>query len=298
MKEKVLIIGASGLIGQELTHTLTEAGFKVIPSIEGGKFELFPRKKIKLDLRDKEEVHNVINSERPEIIVNVNGLVGFQDCARRPKIARLLNVRGVGYVIDSSLIYKPLLVKFSTDAVFSGDEGLYSEEGEREPKSVYGKTFLKGDLAIENSTLPYLILRPSVVYGRYRFKQMRNRFIDNVISSLVKGRKFEAMTNTYNSPTFLVDLCDALIFLLKRKARGTFHVAGPERLSKYEFSLKIAMELGLKRKLLVPIKSTSKLDLASYPVDTSLDITKLRKSGYSTIGIAEGLKRYKEGNRK
>ena len=181
--------------------------------------------------------------------------------------AKILNSQGVGYLIQAASSYNPLFIQFSTDAVFAGDKGSYAETDITDPRTVYGQTKLAGDEIVSSSSVPFLIIRPSVVYGVYKYEQRDIRFIDAVLESLNKGKNFNAMVHTFNSPTFLDDLCEGTIFLINRGVNGTFHLAGNERLSKYDFALKIAHQFGLNPKKIKPIESKSSPSLSLYPKD-------------------------------
>lgn len=291
MKEKILVVGATGLIGQSLVYKLNSEGYGVVAATKKGQNSL-PIQKVKLDLTSQENIHEVIDHEKPDIIINASGLIGFEKCEADPGEAIRLNIKGVKYLVQSASSCSPLFVQLSTDAVFGGDKGSYSENDMANPTTVYGQTKLAGENVVRSSYLTSLIIRSSAVYGKYKYEQKGIRFIDSVLENLRQTKQFHAMIDTFNSPTFLDDLCEGLIFLLRAGVTGTFHLAGPERLSKYDLALKIAHQFGLNSKNIIPVKSKSLPHLSIYPKDTSLDISKITKTGYSPCGVVEGLKRY------
>lgn len=291
MREKILVVGAFGLIGQSLVNILDANDYKVVAAIKNDQNNL-PTQKVKLNLNSPDEVNKVLSLEKPDIIINVAGLIGFRKCRANPEEAKKLNTQGVKYLVQSAASYNPLFIQFSTDAVFAGDKGLYAETDTPNPKSVYGRTKLAGDEIVNSSSLSSLIIRSSVVYGNYKYKQNDVRFIDSVLESLTEERDFDAMVDTFNSPTFLDDLCEGVIYLINRGVNGIFHIAGDERLSKYDFALKIAHQFGLDPRKIIPVESKSLPNLSIYPRDTSLDISKIKQAGYTPCDVREGLRRY------
>ena len=291
MRAKILVVGASGLVGQSLVNILDANDYKVVAAVKNDQNNLSIQK-VKLDISSPDEVEAVIGSEKPDIIINVAGLIGFGKCESNPEEAAKLNTKGVRYLIQSASSYNPLFVQFSTDAVFSGDKGFYSETDCTEPRTVYGRTKLEGDEIVGSSSVPSLIVRPSVVYGKYMFERKDVRFIDSVLEALTKGEDFNVMTDTFNSPTFLDDLCEGVIFLLNQGVNGTFHLAGGERLSKYDLALKIANQFRLDPRRIITVESKSMPNLSIYPRDNSLDISKIKYVGYVPCDVDEGLTRY------
>ena len=291
MREKILVVGAAGLVGQSLVYILDANDYNVVGAINNPLVNL-PTRKVKLDISSPDEVDGVISSEKPDVIINVAGLIGFGKCEANPEEATKLNSEGVRYLIQSASSYNPLFVQFSTDAVFAGDTGFYSETNCTEPRTVYGRTKLQGDEIVNSSSLPFLIVRTSAVYGQYRYEKKEVRFIDSVLGTLSKGEDFNAMADTFNSPTFLDDLCEGVAFLLNEGVDGTFHLAGCERLSKYDFALKIANQFKLDPRMIIPVESKSLLNFSIYPGDISLNNSKIKQAGYIPCSIDGGLTRY------
>lgn len=290
MKKKVLILGSFGFIGQSLVDFFDSKNFEVIAGIRDDWGRL-PVKKVKLDITSLDRMSEVLSEERPDILINTSGLTGFSKCDSNPKDAKEKNTEGVKILIKAASFYKPLFVQLSTDAVFSGDEGLYAEDDVTHPNSVYGKTKLEAEKVLKNSSLPFLIIRTSAVYGNYKYLEREKRFIDNVLSSLIKRERFEVMVDVFNSPTFLGDFCEGLFFLIDQEESGVFHLCGNDRSSKYDLALKIAKEFGLSSEKIEPVKSDSSPFFSLYPKDTSLSSGKIKSKGYMPCGVDEGLKR-------
>jgi len=296
MKEKILIIGASGLIGQELTHQLFKRDYNVIIGINTRTiFPRVPKVEFKIDLLSYENVKEVITSESPDIIINLAAISSRERCEKEKDIAYKLNVRGVKYLTDSAscLENKPLFMQLSTDHVFNGFDGRngnYSEEDIKDPVGYYGKTKSESEKIVNQSGLESIIIRTSLTFGDYKYTH-GSRFdrLNHMITSRLKqGETFEVDINSIISPTYLEYLCEGIIFLLENKNRGIFHIAGRDALSKYEFAKEIAKLFGMEYADRITLKEKQGIIK-----NTSLNIQKITDSGFYQLGIKEALSRYK-----
>lgn len=144
--QKILILGAAGFVGQQLTSSFAEKeDYRVLAAIRERDVNFFPPEietQI-LDLKSLGQIRETLRQESPEVIINSAGLVGFKDCQADPELAVAVNSRAVQDLVDAALGLpnRPVLVQISTDAVFAGRRGGNYKEGDsRRPASVYGKT--------------------------------------------------------------------------------------------------------------------------------------------------------------
>jgi len=242
MIKRILITGANGYVGSNLTTYLS-------PKYQIYSTDLTPSKKAQFfpaDIAKYNEIYSVIEKSSPEIIIHTAGLSSLGECEKNPKKAYAVNVLGTRNIINAvkKLNPKSKLVFMSSDYVFSGDRGNYKEDDERIPKTVYGKTKVESENDIVGNLENYLIVRSANIYGR------GGNFFNFLIGSLESGISNDYFSNLFYTPTPIDYLLKALEFLIARDFKGIIHIAGREKVSRYEFALKAALALGKDRSLI------------------------------------------------
>ena len=181
------------------------------------------------------------------------------------------------------------LVYVSTDFVFDGKKGMYTEKDECNPLNWYGKTKLEGEKRVA-ALDDYVIARTSVLYGWHK----RLNFVTWVIHQLQYNHPIRIVTDQYTCPT-LADNLAACLLELSAKGQGLYHVAGSERINRYAFALKIAHTFKLDVNLITPICSEELNQKAHRPKDSSMSIKKvIPVIDTVLLNIDEGLKRMHE----
>jgi dTDP-4-dehydrorhamnose reductase len=280
---KTLIVGV-GFFGQKLFSVLEANNVEVEGSIEKPTpgFRL-------LDIIDKQSVENVFLDVSPKIVVLTAALSNVDYCELHKDEAFKLNVEGTRNIVAACEKISAKLVFISTDYVFDGKKGNYSETDNPSPIQYYGATKLLGEeevLKLKDS----LILRVSSLYG-YNSKLDRPCFPLFVINQLKQGKEVNAATQI-TCPTLIDDVAVALLQLLQMNASGIFHVVGADALSRFDVAQMIADDFELDRGL---IKKANDLHLAAArPLDSSLSIKKLNSVGIEMSDFAHGLEKMKK----
>lgn len=260
---KTLVFGASGFVGFYLKNY-----FKAIGTSSSDK-EGYR----KVNFLNKNEISHIIESEKPELIINSAGLTNVDECERNPELAFKLNGETVSAIIDGAKKVNAKLIQISTDYVFDGKTGNYKEKDKTNPINIYGKSKLAG----EESTLSYensIILRIEMPYG-INLAKNKTVFFESMINNLREGKEVNAAVDQIISPTYVGDIGKAIDILIKNNERGIFHLASREHLSRYEFVEKIAEIFGFNKSL---IRKTSLDDFkfaAQRPKNTFLNIEKI-----------------------
>jgi len=242
-RKKILITGANGYVGSNLQTHLDDLKYVVYST------DLTSSKKAQFwasDISDYAGVFAVIKRSEPDVIIHTAGLSSLGECEKNPKKAYAVNVLGTRNIINAvkKLNPKSKLVFMSSDYVFSGDRGNYKEDDERIPKTVYGKTKVESENDIVGNLENYLIVRSANIYGR------GGNFFNFLIGSLESGISNDYFSNLFYTPTPIDYLLKALEFLIARDFKGIIHIAGREKVSRYEFALKAALALGKDRSLI------------------------------------------------
>jgi len=173
----------------------------------------------------------------------------------------------------ASRVVRSYLVHVSTDYVFDGEKGMYSESDVPYPLSFYGLTKLVAEQLVVNRDLLYCVVRPSATYG---WGPGKRNFATFVVDKLSKDEIVKAVVDQFVSPTLNSLLADALIEIAELKPLGILHVAG-ERFSRYEFALKIAEKFDLPKENIVKASIKDLSWRARRPRDSSLDISKAKR---------------------
>ncbi|BDB98142.1 SDR family oxidoreductase [Saccharolobus caldissimus] len=256
---RVMIIGASGQLGYELSKVLqTHDPIKTYVSqeIAGG---------IKLDLTDYHSVEDFIIKKKPDVVINAAAFTDVDGCEVNKEKAFKINAEAVKHLVRASRVIEAYLVHVSTDYVFDGIKGLYREDDIPNPINYYGLTKLLGEayvLSYDDS----LIVRTS---GVFRDKG----FPIYAYKTLKEGKEVLAFKGYY-SPISAKKLAEAINELITYRKSGIIHVAG-ERISRYELALKIKELYNLSGKVIEV--DNIKGWIARRPFDSSLDISKAKK---------------------
>jgi len=162
-----------------------------------------------------------------------------------------INVGGAENIALYSWTVDAHLIHFSTDYIFDGKNGPYTEEDKPNPIGYYGRTKLASENSIRISGTRFSIIRTNILYGQIKYG--RPDFVKWVINSLQKGEKIFIVTDQIGNPTYIDDLVNAVNKIIKLKKEGIFNIGGCEMISRYSFTLRIAKYFGLDEKLIVPI---------------------------------------------
>ncbi len=274
IKTRILIVGSNGMLGQRLTRYF---------SLRLDKFELLcasieKNSNIKsvqyktLDITDKNSVKKIILDFFPDFVINAAAYTNVDKAETERELAWKLNVKGVENLAFYSWTIDAHLIHISTDYIFDGKKGPYSETDRPCPISYYGRTKLAAENSIRANGVRYTILRTNVLYGPT--KEGKPDFVKWVINSLKENKVINIVTDQYNNPTFTDDLVDSIAKIIEFRKEGIYNIGGKEILSRYEFTQKIADYFQLNKKLIRPILTKDLNQPAQRPLKSGLIILK------------------------
>ena len=283
---KILVIGGSGLLGNKLYQLLEESNYDVYSTFY--KNPNYAKNCFQLDITSKDQVNHVLNKVSPDVVVQTAAYTNVDDCERNRDRAYDINVMGTKNIAIAANKLSAKLVYISTDYVFDGKKGLYIEDDPLNPINYYGLTKLEGEEIVKKICSNFIIARTSVIYGSNKIN-----FVTWIIDQLKKGKQIDIVTDQYVSPTLNIDLAEQLLGLIEKDARGVYHTAGGERISRYDFSMAIADVFDLDKDLINPAKMEDFNWPAKRPVDSSLDLSKISEIKKPCI-VKEGVKMLQE----
>lgn len=266
--KKVLVTGGSGLLGSKVVK-LAKTNYQIIPI--HFRDSLFPDS-VRLDITNKHDVSQIVRKLKPDIVIHTAAETNVDKCENERDWVWKANAEGTSNLAEVSGRIDAKMIYISTDYVFDGERGLYTEEDEPNPVNYYGLTKLKGEGFLAQYSTDYVIARTSVVYG---WNPRRLNFATWIIESLRKGRSIQVVDDHFNSPTLADNLAEALLETVEKDLSGLYHMAGSQRISRYEFSVKVAKAFDLDSDLIKPVKMNElKTWIAKRPKDSSLNIEK------------------------
>jgi len=273
---KVLVTGASGLLGKELIHELLTRGHEVIAVSNTREVPARHEKlrKHRINITNSVRIEDLILKERPQTIVHAAAYTNVDGCEKDKARAWAVNVEGTRSIVRAARVVKAHLIYVSTDYVFDGEKGMYSEDDIPNPINYYGLTKLIAETLVRASDLLHTIVRPSAIYGVGGGKKS---FAEYVAEKLSTGQEVKALEDQVVSPTLNTLLAKAIAEIVELKPMGTLHIAG-ERMSRYEFALRIAKALELPKELIIKAKMEDMTAwIARRPRDSSLNTSKAQK---------------------
>ena len=184
------------------------------------------------------------------------------------------------------------MVFISSDLVFDGTKGKYSEEDEVNPLNVYGKQKVMAEKIINDNLENWLILRASHIYA---WSPGSDNFVTWVIENLKGGLEVQISYDQFVTPIHVENFVDIVIKLLEKDKRGIYHVGEGECLSKYEFVKRIKETFRFDKAIIKPISSEALNQDTIRPKNNCLDLSKIKNElDFSKYNIKNGLEIMKE----
>jgi dTDP-4-dehydrorhamnose reductase len=293
MALKILVTGSNGLLGQKLVHKLAQDPEVDLIAISRGvnrckvkeNYQYFP-----VDITDKPALKQLIEWLQPSVIINTAALTNVDACETERDACWKVNVTAVETLAKLSRKHNVHLIHLSTDFVFDGKNGPYKEDDKPNPLSYYGHSKWESEKVIEQiNPENWSILRTIIVYGVID-DASRSNLILWAKNALTKGDPIKVVDDQFRAPTLAEDLADACIQTAKRKAKGYFHISGPETFSVLEIVKQVADFYQLDKSKITPVKSSTLGQPAARPPRTGFDISKARNIlGYNPKTLLQGI---------
>jgi len=268
---KLLIIGASGLLGSKLSKIAQNENFDI--------YSVYNKTKppfgapIQLNIINKKALDLLFQKVKPEVVIHTAALTNVDKCEKEKKIALKINAEATKNIAVECKKQKSFLIYVSTDYVFNGNKGLYTENDVPDPINYYGYTKLKGEEHIQNNLSNYCIARTSVIYGAAQATGKIN-FALWLLNKLKKNEKVTIVKDQWNSPTLNKNLAEMILEIIKKGYRGIYHLSGATRIDRYSFCKILAQNFNLDTTLIEPIYSKDFVWKAKRPKDSSLNTQK------------------------
>lgn len=246
---RILVTGASGLLGLNVALEAVAEGHTVFGVVNAHPLRGDGFTVLVSDLLAPGEVERVFEAARPDWIIHCAALANLDACERDPDLARGLNAALPGRIAAAAKERGACLVHISTDAVFDGQKGNYTETDDPNPLSIYAHTKLAGEYTVEAVYPAAIIARVNLFGWSLSGKRSLAEFFFN---NLQAGKPMMGFTDVYFSPLLANDLGKVLLTMMAEDLHGLYHVGSKESLSKYDFGVKIAEKFGFDPALIRP----------------------------------------------
>ncbi len=294
--KKILITGANGLLGQKIIHLFENSAYQkeweLITTARGSnRFAKNKSRYFSLDIADQAAVENLILETKPDVIIHTAAMTQVDDCEKEKETCTLMNVKAVAHFINACEKYSKNthFIHLSTDFIFDGTAGPYTEEDKPNPLSFYGESKLDAEKIVQASNLTWSIVRTILIYGIAE-NMSRSNIILWTKKSLEEGKTIQVVDDQWRTPTLAEDLAVGCMLVAEKRAKGIFNISGEELLTPFEMSMRTADYFGLDKSLIIKTDGSQFTQLAQRPPRTGFIIEKAKKElSYQPHSFEEGI---------
>jgi dTDP-4-dehydrorhamnose reductase len=277
---RVMIIGATGLLGKPLVRQWTDA-------------EVIGTGSHDLDIRDAARVRELIEKSRPDWIVLAAAYTDVDGCEKNPALALAVNRDGAVNVANAAKSVCARMLFLSSDYVFDGTKTTpYEINDTRNPQSVYGRSKAEAELRVREILPEACIVRTSWLFGAGG-----KCFPDTILKLAATRPELEVVNDQRGCPTYTVDLATAIISLCGKNAGGLVHACNAGECTWFDFAREIVSSAGLNAEVR-PVSSAKMARPAPRPAYSVLSATSLHAYGIEMPDWKDALRRYMDDRRK
>ena len=295
--KKILITGSNGLLGQKLVYNLKQRKDVELYATAIGENRLidkFGYSFLSLDITDRNNVNKVIENVGPDVIINTAAMTNVDACELNKEACWKINVDAVNYLVEASIKSNSHFIHLSTDFVFDGESGPYSEKDTPNPLHYYAESKLAAEKIIQKKSNNWAVLRTIIIYG-ITDNMSRSNLVLWSKGEIEKGNTIRVVNDQYRSPTLAEDLAEGCIAVADKNAQGIYHLSGPETNSILELVHKVAEYYNLDKSKIIPVTSASLNQPAKRPLKTGFIIEKAKTDlNFNPMNFDEGIKFLKQ----
>lgn len=259
---RALITGISGFIGGHLCLSAPRQwdvwGTFCKTPLEGG----YPRL-LHLDIRNFDAVQSVLSEIHPDLLIHCAAHSRVSFCEQFPQTARETNTLATTQISDLCRNNRIRLLFLSSDMVFDGTKGEYSEQDAPSPINVYGRTKHDAERHLLQTNENAVVIRANLVYGKPALKGAS--FSEEVITTVNRGQPYYLYADQFRSFISVKNLVQCIWEIVSLDFRGVIHLGGSEPANRVTFAQKLAKQVGLDMRLLIPSSAEERVPKIIYP---------------------------------
>lgn len=291
--KKILVTGSNGLLGQKLTDLYLQKKNKQLIATGVGA-NRHPEKDgyiyTELDITDRESVYSIIMQYKPDCVINTAAMTNVDACETDHEGCDKLNTESVNYLVEACNTVNAHLIHLSTDFIFNGEKGPYSEKDKPEPLSYYGHSKLNAEKIIINTSLNWSIIRTVLVYGLVS-DMSRSNIVLWAKNALDKGNPINVVDDQFRTPTLAEDLAIGCFLVENSQSEGIYNISGKDLMSIYELVERVSKYFNLSMEHVSKVKSNTLNQPAKRPPFTGFKLDKaINDLNYNPHSFEEGIK--------
>ena len=263
----ILVLGASGYIGNNLYKNFLKEGFDVTGTYSNNKTDGL----IHFDIRNMNLDKIKINKKIRYVIIASGINVNIDNSKKDWKNSYYVNVTKTKVIIDYCFENNIIPIYISSDGVFDGLKGGYIETDKKNPVNCYGTIKSEVEDYLLKSGNKFIILRMGRVFGTDSYD---GTIITNIIRQLREGEKLLCANDEIFTPLYINDLCKAVIKLIRERYEGVLHLISIESTSRYKIAKTVQKYFNLRNIEIIPCKINSLGLLEKRPLLINLDDSK------------------------
>ena len=289
----ILITGSNGLLGQKLVMHLSKKNISFIATSKGKNRNSDCKDAFysSMDICSVEDIKSVFDRFIPTHVIHTAAMTNVDECEDFPLECEKLNVEATQLLFEAAQKIGAHFQLLSTDFVFDGLKGNYSETDTPNPLSVYARSKVSAEKLVTTSRyLNYSIVRTIILYGTAN-NLSRSNIVCWAKEALSKGEPMTIIDDQFRAPTWADDLAWACIRICSLNKTGLYHIAGPETMSIYDLVVRVANFYGFLKESLTKSDSLSLNQKAKRPPKTGFDLQKAQAElSYKPKTVEETLK--------
>jgi dTDP-4-dehydrorhamnose reductase len=276
---KLLITGSNGLLGQKIVQRCLKHNIPFVATSKGENrnpdcpAEFYQS----LDICVPAEVGDVLFRNKPTAVIHTAALTNVDFCEEHPDECFLINTHATMILWEASKIIGAHFQLLSTDFVFDGETGNYTETDAVNPLSVYAHSKAAAENVLQNDeNTNWSIARTIIVYGTGN-NLSRSNLVLWALEALPKNEPMKLVNDQFRAPTWADDLAYGCVEIVKRGQTGVFHLSGPVTYAIDELVKRIAACLAISDPQIESISSDTLNQSAKRPPRTGFDLSKSRE---------------------
>jgi dTDP-4-dehydrorhamnose reductase len=238
-----------------------------------------------LDICDIRSVERALGDIQPDVLINLAGYTDVDGAEAEPELAFALNSVGAGLLAEAAARRHVPIVHISTSYVFDGRKpSAYTETDFTEPSTIYGKSRLAGELAVQEANPKHVILRTGWIFSPFG-----RCFVSNILQRVQLGMPLKVVNDQYGNLTYAPHLVDVILAIAQQltarpeeeKPWGVYHAAGAGTATWYDVAKEVLSALERLAKLSVSLEPISSAEYATRterPPNSTLNCSKLERT--------------------
>lgn len=285
---RILVTGANGLVGKKLAKQIAASAKHEVIATSLKRIHIDGVQSFSTDLINA-DVNSLIEQIKPDSVVHCAALSSPDACEVDRFHCQRMNVEMVQRLAAACRDYHVHFVLLSSDFVFDGAKGGYTEEDTPNPILYFGEAKLEAEKLLANMQLAHAVVRTALVFG-YETKLSRPNWLLRIVQQTAKGKTVEIAHDRIRSATFAEDLAVGIEAVATNKLEGIYHIAGDKATLFEQFALQIAKTFNIDTSLLKMTPAAQIIEAAHRPFDSSLNTNKAQNElNYRTTPLDEAI---------